>query len=714
MLPIQSENIAEQLQELRADALQRLAVVIGFVGWVALSWSLWPLQDDRLLRIQVRPIVLTLWVIVLLTYMLRERVTLASSILVLSMLAIIMNVILVFQSVELVYLFSIPIIFASILLRQRVVIVITVSVSILNLVLLPTWLSIPTETLIIPTGVLCLMAFAMMTSAQNLYTALNWALNSVEVAVDNQNIARERQAELAKVLKSLDIAMQNLQRANYALHHAQKRAEEARQLKQQFAQTISHELRTPLNLIIGFTESMIKSPEYYGKPLPPHYIRDLSIVYRNASHLQNLVNDVLDMARIEAAQMTLQCENVDLPLFLQEVTTMTASMVEPRRLELKTDIGDDLPPMVWMDSIRIKQVFYNLVSNAVRFTDSGSITLAASRQYNQIVFAVKDTGIGIAETDIPIVFEPFRQLENPMKRHNGGAGLGLPISRQLVMLHGGTLEVESEVGKGSCFYFTLPFEALTDRTRLQAGQSRPIERKEDNIVLVVTRSASVVSLVERHLEKYRTVVMKDLHEAKTTAQEILPQAIIFDTGDEHLGATDLTDISTTWRLSSTLLIQCPFTSEVTLSQKFSVSGYLIKPVSYERLQTALSAFDHRIKRILLVDDNRDFVRLMERLLDQMGQAYQVTCAYSGQEALARIEYERPDFIFLDLEMPDTSGAKVIESIQANPEWRDIPIVIVSAQDNLDAANRLHGKIEIVRAPHFTQSDAIGWIRHVLS
>ncbi|MBZ0303688.1 MAG: hypothetical protein K8J31_28365, partial [Anaerolineae bacterium] len=426
MILIRNRNnpIWESLIQLRVSALHKIAWITGACGWMALAWALWPVIGVALDRHSMRPISVFLLAVAILSFLLiQQNIILAAIIQIVGVVMSIMGVIGIFHSMDAVHLFAIPVILASVLLGQRAVIVTTAVAIAFNGLIAPGWLGVPWQNFITPTVILILIAIAVIISTRNLYTALWWALDGFETARHNQDIARERKAELENVLKSLDIAAHNLRRLNYALSLAQERADEARQLKQQFAQTISHELRTPLNLIVGFTESMIQSPEYYGEPLPSRYLRDLSIVYRNANHLQNLVNDVLDLARIEAAQMTLQIERHVLTVLLEDMIHMAQSMTETHGLTFQADIEANLPD-VWMDSIRIKQVIYNLLSNAVRFTPQGGITLRVSRQPQAILFEIADTGIGIEAADITRIFEPFCQLENPMRRRVGGAGLG--------------------------------------------------------------------------------------------------------------------------------------------------------------------------------------------------------------------------------------------------------------------------------------------------
>src|SRR5690606_6255146 len=297
--------------------------------------------------------------------------------------------------------------------------------------------------------------FTALASVRNLYTALHWATKSYERIEHNERLLQEQQSELKQALKSLDAATYNLERANVMLALARNRADQALRLKQEFAQNMSHELRTPLNLIVGFSEAMMQSPEYYGGPLPAAYLRDLSIVYRNAVHLQGLVNDVLDLARLEAAQMTITTEEVDPGVLISEATETIRGMVESRGLFLRTNIPSDLPS-VHVDPTRIRQVIFNILNNAIRFTECGGITVSVSQQDDQILVAIQDTGIGIEEAELPRIFEAFHQSESTPERRRGGIGLGLAISKQFIELHGGRIWAESRYGHGSTFYFTLP------------------------------------------------------------------------------------------------------------------------------------------------------------------------------------------------------------------------------------------------------------------
>src|SRR5258708_16522895 len=308
-----------------------------------------------------------------------------------------------------------------------------------------------------PIAVLIGLVIASWLSAHNLYTTLAWFGEAYSSAARNEQIARDHEAELRRALKALDDMTYRLERANHTLTLERNEAREARRLKQQFAQTISPELRTPLNIIIAFTELMAQSPDYYGAPLSAAYVRDLSIIHRNASHLQTLVNDVLDLARIEAAQMVVIPEETDPLLLVQEAIQTVRSLVEMRGLTLEVSLQENLPH-IWIDATRIRQVLFNLLSNAVRFTQKGNITVAAQQQDGTVVFSVLDTGIGISADEIKNLFVEFHQLSSGKRRLHDGAGLGLAISRRFIELHGGQIWVESQPGQGSAFRFSLPIK----------------------------------------------------------------------------------------------------------------------------------------------------------------------------------------------------------------------------------------------------------------
>ena len=257
-----------------------------------------------------------------------------------------------------------------------------------------------------------------------------------------------------------------LAQTKHELVEANTQLREADKLKSEFIATVSHELRTPLNSILGFAKLLLK--QKIG-PLNPIQQTDLSVIYDSAQHLLSLVNDILDLSKIEAGKIRLDAEWVSVEEIIVGVMASTYILIEDKPIELKEEIESNLPK-VYVDRGRIRQVVINILSNAAKFTDVGSITMRVRKitknEQEFVCFSIKDTGIGIAAEDMDKVFEAFRQIDSSVARRAEGTGLGMPISYRLVSLHGGELWVESQVGQGSAFSFTIPLKppaSLTTR-----------------------------------------------------------------------------------------------------------------------------------------------------------------------------------------------------------------------------------------------------------
>ncbi len=569
--------------------------------------------------------------------------------------------------------------------------------------------------LFLPGLVVAVVTATSWLSARNLYTALDWVWNGWERARRNEQVAVERGAELRRTLKALDESTSRLERSNYMLTLARDQAEEARRLKQQFAQTISHELRTPLNLIVGFTELMVESPEYYGGGLPPTYLRDLNIVYRNARHVQTLINDVLDLALIDAAQMSTVPEQADPAALVQTAVNTVRSLVEARGLTLETEVAQDLPT-IWVDPTRIRQVLINLLSNAARFTERGSITAAVRRQDEEVIFSVTDTGMGIAPQDIPRIFQEFYQLDGTIRRRHNGVGLGLAISQRFVKLHGGRIWVQSERGKGSTFSFSLPIsgaqivgqglrgEITTESKRLQADEQR--------ILLVITGNTSAASLLGRYLVSCRVVALQNLQQAAASVKQLMPQIVLIDSNTELLDPARIEVLAQDYGLPNVPFIACPLPGQKYPGKLLEADGYLIKPFSRTGLWDVLRRFGNGVDRVLVIAGDRDLVRLLDRMLDDPVRRYQVVNAFSGHEGLERMRHQPPDLVLLDHLLPDMDGSQIMEEIQAEPAWHHIPVVAMSGDAESGPNESLNGVMSVASASGLRQGDLVRWIQAV--
>lgn len=313
------------------------------------------------------------------------------------------------------------------------------------------------------TALILLTAVMLQTSVASLYTALAWYRAMQERADHLLNESREHQAKLTQTLKSLDLAYQNLNRMQNQLITARQQADESKRLKQRFAANISHELRTPLNLIVGFSEVMVMTPEIYTENrLPPKLAHDLYQIYANSRHLLEMVDDVLDLSQAELSSFSLDIERTDVHRFIEDSSEVFRNIFRDGRLTFSIHIAPHLPP-VDMDKTRTRQVLLNLLSNAHRFTEAGAVMLKVWHEDNQLLFSVTDTGRGIPPDKHAQIFEEFYQVDSSLSRKHGGAGLGLAISKRFVETQEGRIWVESEVGRGATFTFSLPIRNLTSR-----------------------------------------------------------------------------------------------------------------------------------------------------------------------------------------------------------------------------------------------------------
>jgi signal transduction histidine kinase len=303
-----------------------------------------------------------------------------------------------------------------------------------------------------------------------LYAIAEWALENYRKERQTTFALFESREALQKSLQRQQALTYELQETNRQLEVARRSEEEAKNFRGQFLANMSHELRTPLNAIIGFSQTMLDFPAMYdGVELPDQYRQDMNQILSSGKHLLNIINDILDLSKVDAGKLDLELQPVDLGPVIKGVLSTAVGLVGERadKIELKKQLPDPLP-MCLGDPLRVRQVLLNLYSNAAKFTDQGHIKLSVWAENNQVIFAVEDTGIGIADSDKVGIFEEFRQGTAGRKKGRQGAGLGLAISQQLMRLMNGRLWFESVLGKGSTFYFSLPLvvappiEALTE------------------------------------------------------------------------------------------------------------------------------------------------------------------------------------------------------------------------------------------------------------
>jgi signal transduction histidine kinase/CheY-like chemotaxis protein len=455
---------------------------------------------------------------------------------------------------------------------------------------------------------------------------------------------------------------------------AMKEMREIDRLKTTFLANMSHELRTPLNSIIGFSRVILKGID---GPITDLQQSDLSAIYNSGQHLLGLINDILDVSKIEAGKMELAFEEVNLSDVISSVMSTAMGLIKDKPIRLVKNVPADLPH-AHADSIRVRQVLINLFSNASKFTDEGSITVEAhvvngTSGKPEIYVGVTDTGPGIAEKDQVKLFQPFSQVDDAPTRKTGGSGLGLSISQRLIRMHGGEIGLKSQVGEGTTFFFTLPVYQ----------EPKPVE-SGSRVILAIDDDPQVISLYERYLKSsgYQVVPLSDPSQAAKRVAELKPFAVTLDIMMPGVdGWQVLTELKSNPETRDIPVMICSIIEEQERGFNLGASDYLVKPILEEDLVQALNRIngDGAIHEVLVIDDNSNDLSLMGKMLTDNG-LYKPLLAQGGAKGWEMILNQRPQAVILDLFMPDMDGFNILEKMRTNKGLSEIPIIVVSSGD----------------------------------
>ncbi|MGQ9555980.1 MAG: ATP-binding protein [Anaerolineae bacterium] len=513
-------------------------------------------------------------------------------------------------------------------------------------------------------------------AAADLRAALRhaWAYTARTASLTRE--VQARQEEVNRLNQQLQLANYLLKRSNYELALARQEAEEARHAKERFATSVSHELRTPLSIILGFTEVMQRFPEVYGAvQWSPLLRQDIAEVQRSARYLADLVDDVLDLARVEALQMPIRREWVDLASLLADSVEVAKRLVTNKPVELKLECIGELPQL-FIDRTRIRQVLLNLLANASRFTEQGSITVGAYEAAQDVIAFVKDTGPGIPPQRLGDIFKEWRQVEQgTLSSASQGKGLGLTIAKRFVQLHGGRIWVESKLGQGSAFYFALPISPKqVSASVIPSPGILPISPDKPSLV-VIDRDASAAAYLTRWLEHFTVWPAADVAEAKALVHSRHPLAVLVNLPparqfDGYANGI-VNDLDT-----SVPVIRCtlPFGDWLLDGQLFE--AWLVKPVSAAQLGEALRKLGDW-QKVLIVDDDRAFAQLMFRLLRALKEDCQVTWASTAGDALARLGEQEWDVLLVDIALPDMDGRGLARLARKSYDGHNLHVLAVS-------------------------------------
>ncbi|MCJ2039614.1 response regulator [Methylobacterium sp. J-059] len=481
--------------------------------------------------------------------------------------------------------------------------------------------------------------------------------------------------------------------AEAEVERARQAAEAANLAKSQFIANMSHELRTPLSAVIGYSEMLGEELEDIGQAA---LLPDLRKIEAAARHLLSLINDVLDISKIEAGRMTASAEHFTVADLISDVSDATGSLVEKKGNRFVLDLADDLGAM-HQDQTKIRQCLLNLIGNAAKFTENGTITLKVERQREAgadwFGFSVADTGIGLTEEQIGRLFERFAQADESTTRQFGGTGLGLAITRAFCRTMGGDIGVTSVPGQGSTFTLRLPaILAVEDEGQVAAELAVPAPvhaHEEHDAVLLVDDDPAARELLQRFLERegFRVRTANDGRAGLTLARALKPRAILLDVEMPRMdGWAVLHAVRNDPELAGIPVIMTSVVAEQGLGQALGATDYFVKPIDWDRLKGLMDRYrpEGVEARVLVVDDDADARERLRRTLARDG--WSVDEAENGRAALEHFEAQRPNLILLDLMMPEMDGFGFLRALRARPDG-DVPVVVLTAKEITDAERR---------------------------
>ncbi len=550
--------------------------------------------------------------------------------------------------------------------------------------------------------------FALYHSQTRMPTRTDWEL--IDTATHLAGIAIERQ------------------RTEAELYQAKETAEESSHAKSQFLANMSHELRTPLNAIIGYSEMLEEDAEDFGYT---DMLADLGKIQSAGRHLLTLINDILDISKIEAGRMELHLEPIDILALMQEVQSTALPMINKNQNQFQLHCATDIGRMN-ADLTKLRQILLNLLSNAAKFTHNGMISLAVEIDGQNdvssspapgliwITFTVADSGIGMSMEQLQRVFQAFVQADTTTTRKYGGTGLGLAISQRFCRMMGGDIRVRSQVGQGSTFTVRLPLDvdaAQQSMQQLGHPQASPRVPQYDaaiapshessladhpqpshisqttaslptpkGTVLVIDDDENVQRLVNYHLGKegFRVEYAKTGEAGLTLARSLQPTLITLDVLLPNMNGWDvLAALKADPSLADIPVVMMTILDEQDQGFALGASDYLTKPIDYHRLNQLLTRYRPQIQpvdggRVLVVEDDTQTRELFRRLLVKEG--WTVFEAEDGQQGLEQLQTITPDLILLDLMMPNMDGFQVIAHVRAHPDWRSLPVVVITAME----------------------------------
>jgi len=504
----------------------------------------------------------------------------------------------------------------------------------------------------------------------------------------------------SQAVQEMENSLQELEKAKTEAQQAKEVSEFANQAKSRFLANMSHELRTPLNAIIGYSEMLHEEAEEAGLST---FVSDSKKINAAGRHLLSLINDVLDLSKIEAGKIELYLETFDLAEAIHDVSSTIKPLVEQGNNTLHIHCATNLGQM-HADLTKVRQSLFNLLSNACKFTHDGSINVSASREWQGqqewINITVSDTGMGMAQEQIDHIFGEYLQADPSVQKKFGGSGLGLTITQKFCDLMGGHIDLNSEIGKGTTFVIQLPAQVMEVQAEKTPAQQDATKHPsfDPEKVLVIDDDDDTLTLVSRHLKQagFEVTACNNGQEGLALAKQLQPSAIMLDVlMPEMDGWSVLNHLKEDDQLKDIPVIMLTMHDNENLGYALGADDYLIKPVTQKQLLQSLNKHKNQYRSggsVLVIEDDQKTRDMLVKVLTKRG--FEVATAANGKIGLQQLDKTPPDLILLDLMMPEVDGFQFVFDLSRKAHWRSIPIIVITAKTLTEIdLMRLNGRVE---------------------